>query len=114
MVYIISFSFVIVSLVIIDPVQQGDSPLNHPHCQVSAVPELLHVWCSMVAILCVVMYLMGCLFALNHAGTTTVHIRLGTSSMLPVDLHIWGVVFPVCIKVVLECVYCPTVDYIIG
>ena len=52
------------------------------------------MWCSVVAILCVVMYLMVCLFVLNRAGTTTVHVRLETSSVLPVDQHIWGVVFP--------------------
>ena len=86
MVYTFSFSFVLACLVIIDPVQQGDAQLSHPLCQVSAEP--VAVWCSGLAILCVVMYLMVCLFALNHAGTTTVHIRLGTSSVLPVDLHI--------------------------
>ena len=37
------------------------------------------VWCSGLVILCVVMYLMVWPFALNHAGTTTVHTRLGTS-----------------------------------
>ena len=95
MVYTFCFSFVLVCLAIIDIVQQGDAQLSHPLCQVSAVP--VTVWCSGVVILRVVMYLMVCLFALIHAGTTTVHIRLGTSSVLPVDLHIWGVVFLVCI-----------------
>ena len=33
---------------------------------------------------------MVCLFVLNRAGTTTVHVRLGTTSVLPVDQHIWG------------------------
>ena len=74
MVYTFSFSFVLVCLVIIDPVQQGDAQLSHPLCQVSAVP--VTVCCSGLAILCVVMYLVVCLFALSHAGTTTVHIRL--------------------------------------
>ena len=64
-------------LVIIDIVQQGDAQLSHPLYQVSAVP--VTVWCNGLAILCVVMYLMVWQFALNHAGTTTVHIRLGTS-----------------------------------
>ena len=32
-----------------------------------------------IATLCVVMYLIVWWFALNHAGTTTVHTRLGTS-----------------------------------
>ena len=77
MVYTFSFSFVLVCLVIIDPVQQGDAQLSHPLCQVSAVP--VTVWCCGLAILCVVMYLMVWRFALNHAGTTTVHTRLGTS-----------------------------------
>ena len=48
------------------------------------------VWWSGVAILCVVMYLMVSLFALNHAGTTTVHIRLGTSSVLPLTSSTGG------------------------
>ena len=30
------------------------------------------------------------------------------------DLHLWGIAFPVSIQVVLECVYCSTVDNIIG
>ena len=93
--YTFSFSSVLVCLVIIDPVQRGDAHLSYPLCQVSAVP--VTVWCCGLAILCVVMYLVVCLYALNHAGTTTVHIRMGTSSMLPVNLHIWGVVFPLCI-----------------
>ena len=83
-----SFSFVLVFLVIIDPVQQGDALLSHPICQVSAVP--VTAWCSGLAILCIVMYQKVCLFTLNHAGPTTVHIRLETSSVLPVDLNIWG------------------------
>ena len=56
MVYIFSFSFVLVCLVIIDPVQHGDAQLSHPLCQVSAVPVTM--WCSGLAILSVVMYLM--------------------------------------------------------
>ena len=66
----------------------------------------------------VVMYLMVRLFAPNHAGTTTVHYRLGTS--VTVSVTSWpahmGNVFPcaVCIYAVLVYVYCPTVDYIIG
>ena len=39
--YTFSFSFVLMYLVIIDPVQQGDAQMSHPLCQVSAVPELL-------------------------------------------------------------------------
>ena len=77
MVYTFSFSFVLVCFVIIDPVQQGDAQLSHPICQVSAVPVI--VSCSVLAILCWVMYLMVWRFALNHEGTTTVHTRLGTS-----------------------------------
>ena len=72
-----SFSFVLVCLVIIDPVQQGDAQLSHPLCQVSAVH--VTVWCSGLAIWCVVMYLMVWRFALNRAESTTVHTRLGTS-----------------------------------
>ena len=56
MVYTFSFSFVLVCLVIIDPVQQSDAQLSHPLCQVSVVP--VTVWCSVLAILYVVMYLM--------------------------------------------------------
>ena len=112
-VYTFRFSFVLLCLEIIDPVHQGDAQLSHPLCQVSAVP--VTVWCSGLAILCVVMYLIVWRFALNHARVTTVHI-LGWEhqSGLPVDLHIWWIAFPVCIWAVLECVYCPTVDYIIG
>ena len=51
MVNTFSFCFVLVCLVIIDPVQQGDAQLSHPLCQVSAVP--LTVWCSGLAILSV-------------------------------------------------------------
>ena len=40
-VYTSSFSFVLVCLVIIDPVQQGNAQMSHPLCQVSAVPESL-------------------------------------------------------------------------
>ena len=75
------FSFVLVCLVIIDPVQQGDAQLSHPICQVSAVPVI--VSCSWLAILSVVTYLMVWWFALNHAGTTIVHTRLGTSTTKP-------------------------------
>ena len=56
MVYTFSFSFVLVCLVIIDTVHQVDAQLSYPLCQVSAVP--VTVWCSGLAILCVVMYLM--------------------------------------------------------
>ena len=56
MVYTFSFSFVLVCLMIIDRVQQEDAQLSHPLCQVSAVPVTL--WCSGLAILSVVMYLM--------------------------------------------------------
>ena len=45
------FSFVLVCLVIIDTVHQGDAQLSHPLWQVSAVP--VTVWCSRLAILCV-------------------------------------------------------------
>ena len=76
MIYTFSFSFVFVCLVIIDPVQQEDAQLSRPLCQASAVP--VTVWCSGVAILCAVMYLMVWRFALNYEGTTTVHTRLGT------------------------------------
>ena len=55
MVYTFSFSFVLVCLVIIDPVQHLDLDLSHPLCQVSAVP--VTVWCSRLAELSVVMYL---------------------------------------------------------
>ena len=82
MVYTFSFSFVWVCLVIIDPVQQRDAQLSHPLCQVSAVT----VWCSGLAILSVVMYLMVWWFALNHAGTTTVPILGCTrTSLYPVS-----------------------------
>ena len=77
MVYTFRFFFALVCLVIIDPVHQGDAQLSHPLCQVSAVPDT--VWSSGLATLCVVMYLIVWWFALNHAGTTTVHTRLGTS-----------------------------------
>ena len=98
----------LVCLVIIDPVQQGDAQLSHPLFQVSAVPELL---CSVVGWqYCVVMYLMVYLFDLNHAGTTTVHIRLGTSSVLPDHLHIWGVVFPVQVFLMLMGKKCSATD----
>ena len=73
-------------LVTIDPVQQEDSDESSPPGQCCT---WVTVWCSGVAILCV-MYLMVELFALNHAGNTTVHTRVGTSSVLPGDLHIWG------------------------
>ena len=36
---------------------------------------------------------MVCVFVLSRAGTTTVHVRLGTSSVLPFDQHIWGLSF---------------------
>ena len=49
MVYTFSFSLVLVCLVIIVPVQQGDVQLSHPLSQVSAVPVTL--WCSGLAIL---------------------------------------------------------------
>ena len=52
-VYTFTFSFVLVCLAIIDPVQQGDAQLSHPRCQLSAVP--LTVCCSGLAILSVVM-----------------------------------------------------------
>ena len=59
------------------PSSQGDAQLSHSLCQVSAVPVTM--WCSGLAILCVVMCLIVWRFVLNHAGTTTVHTRLGTS-----------------------------------
>ena len=77
MVYTFSFSFVLVCLVIMDPVRQGDAQLSHPLSQVSAVP--VTVWCSGLAILSVVIYLIVWWFALIHARTTTVHTMLETS-----------------------------------
>ena len=77
MVYTFSFSFVLVCLVIIDPVTQGNAQLSHPLCQVSAVP--VTVWCSGLTTLCVVIYLIVWWFALDHAGTTTVNTRVGSS-----------------------------------
>ena len=44
MVYTLIFLFVLVCLVIIDPVLQGDAQLSHPLCQGSAVP--VTVWCN--------------------------------------------------------------------
>ena len=64
MVYTFSFSFVLVCLVIFDPVQQGDDQLSCPFCLVSAVP--VTVWCSGWAILCVVMYRIVRWFAFNY------------------------------------------------
>ena len=78
MVYTFSFSFVLVCLVIIDIVEQGDAQLSHPLCQVSAVH--VTVWYSGLAMLsAVVTYLMVWWFAFNHAGTTIVHTRLRSS-----------------------------------
>ena len=55
------------------------------------------VWCSGLAVLCVVMSLLVWPFTLNHAGTITVHTRLGTSiSVTSWPAHL-GIVFPVCI-----------------
>ena len=78
MVYTFSFSFVLVCLVIIDTVHQGDDQLSHPllPCQCCT---WVTVWCNGAAVLCVVKYLMVRLFAFNHARTTTVHTWLGTS-----------------------------------
>ena len=56
MVYTFSFSFVLIYLVIIDPVQQGDALMSHRLCQVSDVP--VTVWCSRLAILSEVMFQM--------------------------------------------------------
>ena len=54
-------------------------------------------------------------FALNREGTTHCCYQTGNKqSILLVDLHIWGFLFPLRIQAVLECVYSPTVNYIIG
>ena len=37
------------------------------------------VWWNLLAVVCVVLYLMVSPFALNHAGTTTILTRMGTS-----------------------------------
>ena len=58
MVYTFSFSFVLVCLVLIDPVQHGDAQLSHPFYQVRAAP--VTVWYSGLAILCVVMCVPVC------------------------------------------------------
>ena len=55
------------------------------------------VWCSGLVVLCLVLYPILWPFALNHAETTTVHKMVEHQSVLPVDQHIWGIVFPVCI-----------------
>ena len=123
MVCTFSFSFVLMCLRIIFPVRQGDAQMSVLYMRwvcFTPLSGLCFTWvavsCSESTILCVVMHLIvQWLFALNHAAGPPLSI-LGWEhqSMLPVNLHIRVIAFPVCISAVLDCVYCPTVDYIIG
>ena len=96
------FVIVLMGWVIIDPVQQRDGQLRHHLCQVSAVLDILcgvvsWLYCVCVLFKSVMMYLLVRLFAPNHAETTTVHIRIGTSvSVTSWPAHL-GIDFPVCI-----------------
>ena len=70
-------------------------PSSARRCSAESSP-LPGQWCTCYCVVLWVGYIvcsyapMVWLFSLNHAGTTTVHIRLGTSSVLPVNLLIWG------------------------